>query len=211
MTCTRCHGTRKLYRQDCGAQGLTVPCPSCALDELIAGDADLYDAPNATPGPVEVTQADREAAWPFYRAAVDYPATHEFKANWMLGHLDNATIVQAFARHRIEAARPVSGEPVGYIIAEMLNRKSEFERNGIVMTASPQGMSTLPLYAARPVQSELVEALEARIKALRNALIHIEDNTEERFACSRASDALDADNEASRALSQYEDKETDNG
>ena len=43
MTCTRCHGTRELYRQDCGAHGLTVPCPSCALDELIAGDADLYD------------------------------------------------------------------------------------------------------------------------------------------------------------------------
>ena len=43
MTCTRCHVTRELYRQDCGAHGLTVPCPSCALDELIAGDADLYD------------------------------------------------------------------------------------------------------------------------------------------------------------------------
>lgn len=45
MTCDRCHGTGELYRQDCGAHGLTVPCPSCAMDELIAGDADLYDVP----------------------------------------------------------------------------------------------------------------------------------------------------------------------
>lgn len=30
--CTRCHGERVLYRQDCGAHGLTVPCPSCGGD-----------------------------------------------------------------------------------------------------------------------------------------------------------------------------------
>lgn len=39
MTCTRCHGTGKLYRQDCGAHGLTVPCPECA-SARIKGDKD---------------------------------------------------------------------------------------------------------------------------------------------------------------------------
>lgn len=74
--------------------------------------------------------------------------------------------VAEVTRHRTQALADAAAEaePVGYIIAEMLNRKSEFERNGIVMTASPQGMSTLPLYAARPVQSELVEALEGLLK-----------------------------------------------
>ena len=43
MACTKCHGTGELYPQGCGMYGLTTPCPSCALAELIAGDADLYD------------------------------------------------------------------------------------------------------------------------------------------------------------------------
>jgi hypothetical protein len=124
----------------------------------------VAQATNATPGPVEVTKAEKlfdailgnvsaygEWGTPSYREA----ALREISA--------------AFARHRIEAARPVSeagveAEPIGYIIAEMLNRKSEFERSGIVMTAAPQGMSTLPLYTSPPVQSELVEALKGLLK-----------------------------------------------
>lgn len=38
-------------------------------------------------------------------------------------------------------------EPIGYINAEMLNRKSEFEANGIVLHSRPSGMATMPLYA----------------------------------------------------------------
>lgn len=94
---------------------------------------------------VTVTQADREAL-----GAID-------DALGFLMDNEREIVLAALARHRHQAER---GEVVGYIIPEMLNRKSEFERNGIVMTAVPQGMSTLPLYAARPVQSELVEALE---------------------------------------------------
>ncbi|MEN6549199.1 MAG: hypothetical protein ABFE07_24405 [Armatimonadia bacterium] len=111
---------------------------------------------NATPGPVEVTQADRNAAIRLLEAGGQDWQAKEIR----LGVADHFPLVQAFARHRIEAARPVSGEPVGYIIAEMLNRKREFERNGIVMTAAPRGMSTLPLYT-RPLADHraLVEAL----------------------------------------------------
>lgn len=42
------------------------------------------------------------------------------------------------------------GEPIGYIIPEMLNRKSEFEANGMVMFDRPCGAATLPLYAEPP-------------------------------------------------------------
>ncbi|QOV92589.1 hypothetical protein [Novosphingobium sp. ES2-1] len=52
-------------------------------------------------------------------------------------------LAQAFARHRQSAER---GEVVGYIIPEMLNRKSEFEANGIVLHSRPSGMATMPLY-----------------------------------------------------------------
>lgn len=37
-------------------------------------------------------------------------------------------------------------EPIGYINAEMLNRKIEFEANGIVLYSRPSGMATTPLY-----------------------------------------------------------------
>lgn len=49
------------------------------------------------------TQADRDAAWPFYETTIDWPATHEFKANWMAGGMDHSRIIQAFARHAAEA------------------------------------------------------------------------------------------------------------
>lgn len=42
------------------------------------------------------------------------------------------------------------GEPIGYINAEMLNRKSEFEANGMVMFDRPCGAATMPLYAEPP-------------------------------------------------------------
>lgn len=45
--------------------------------------------------------------------------------------------------HRQSAER---GVVVGYIIPEMLNRKSEFEANGIVLHSRPSGMATMPLY-----------------------------------------------------------------
>ena len=32
-TCARCHGTGKLHRQDCGCQGITLPCPDCLIDD----------------------------------------------------------------------------------------------------------------------------------------------------------------------------------
>lgn len=41
-------------------------------------------------------------------------------------------------------------EPIGYINAEMLNRKSEFEANGMVMFDRPCGAATMPLYAEPP-------------------------------------------------------------
>lgn len=42
------------------------------------------------------------------------------------------------------------GEPIGYINAEMLNRKIEFEANGMVMFDRPCGAATMPLYAEPP-------------------------------------------------------------
>lgn len=41
-------------------------------------------------------------------------------------------------------------EPIGYINAEMLNRKGEFEANGMVMFDRPCGAATMPLYAEPP-------------------------------------------------------------
>lgn len=41
-------------------------------------------------------------------------------------------------------------EPIGYINAEMLNRKIEFEANGMVMFDRPCGAATMPLYAEPP-------------------------------------------------------------
>jgi Lar family restriction alleviation protein len=59
---------------------------------------------------------------------------------------------------RIEAARPVSGETVGW--------KVETSDGGFWFTAEPENpdgfdceLTQTPLYAARPVQSELVEAI----------------------------------------------------
>lgn len=55
MTCARCHDTGELHRQDCGAHGMSFPCPACArndaIDALIAGDADLYDVPGGAMTP----------------------------------------------------------------------------------------------------------------------------------------------------------------
>ena len=36
--CASCHGTGTLYRQDCGAHGLTKPCPNCATPTNPKGD-----------------------------------------------------------------------------------------------------------------------------------------------------------------------------
>lgn len=41
-------------------------------------------------------------------------------------------------------------EPIGYINAEMLNRKGEFEANGMVLFDCPCGAATMPLYAEPP-------------------------------------------------------------
>lgn len=42
-TCTRCHGTGVLYRQDCGAHGLTLPCPDCLIDAHDTHDEEFDD------------------------------------------------------------------------------------------------------------------------------------------------------------------------
>lgn len=118
---------------------------------------------NATPEPVEVKQADRLAALNHHGFKEEADLSY-WGSGYDMRKVDETA--QLLARHRTQALADAAAEaePVGYIIAEMLNRKSEFQKNGIVMTAAPQGMSTLPLYAARPVQSELVEALEGLLK-----------------------------------------------
>lgn len=56
---------------------------------------------------VEVTQADREAAWP--HTPVMYGPKD--KASWMAGNYDNyAGIILAFARHRINALRSLADD-----------------------------------------------------------------------------------------------------
>ena len=94
---------------------------------------------------VTVTQADRDAALPIlchlYVRKDEEPAL--FIGEVRAGKYDDHYLVQAFARHRQSAER---GEVVGYIIPEMLNRKSEFEANGIVLHSRPSGMATMPLY-----------------------------------------------------------------
>ena len=49
----------------------------------------------------EVTQADRERAWPHAPACYRVDDHH----NWMAGRYDSLPLVQAFARHRIEAEK----------------------------------------------------------------------------------------------------------
>ena len=44
--CGRCHGAGVLYRQDCGASGLTVPCPECAPALLDAIEANEDEHPH---------------------------------------------------------------------------------------------------------------------------------------------------------------------
>jgi hypothetical protein len=70
-----------------------------ALDELIAGDADLYDVP--------VTQADRDAAAFLVKCgAPGLGNGNKVMASEIVGKLhDNYEVAQAFARHRIASAR----------------------------------------------------------------------------------------------------------
>ena len=92
---------------------------------------------------VEVTQADRDAVAEFHRQSLKALFTttdDDINAGINRAH---EMLCQAFARHRQSAER---GEVVGYIIPEMLNRKSEFEANGIVLHSRPSGMATMPLY-----------------------------------------------------------------
>lgn len=115
----------------------------------------VAQATNATPGPVEVRRYgyDDIAYAKVIVDDVEKGCTYE----------DRVLAVRDWlARHRIEALADAAAEaePVGYIIAEMLNRRREYESNGIVMTATPQGMSTLPLYTAPSSQRALVDALE---------------------------------------------------
>ena len=122
----------------------------------------------------EVTQADREAAADLYLAldggSVD-PSDIAYADAVRQGRCDDCAAVQAFARHRIEAARPVSGEPVAW------QRRLTWPLVSAPPGSIPQwgacpakeatdrfeatpGYEYRPLYAAPPVQSELVEALE---------------------------------------------------
>lgn len=91
MTCNHCHGTGELYRQDCGAHGLTVPCPSCALIESINAEVDTW---------VQVTQRgaikrklakliasarikrDKDRESPVERPQLEYDHTQEGTANF---------------------------------------------------------------------------------------------------------------------------------
>ncbi len=58
---------------------------------------------------VEVTQADREAAWPFSR--FHCLPDRQMRERWFSGYYDNNSVegsaIQAFARHRAEALRIV--------------------------------------------------------------------------------------------------------
>lgn len=92
---------------------------------------------------VTITQADRDAVYAFHRDS--FRALFETTDEGSEDQLNRAhkLLCQAFARHRQSAER---GEVVGYIIPEMLNRKSEFEANGIVLHSRPSGMATMPLY-----------------------------------------------------------------
>jgi hypothetical protein len=60
---------------------------------------------------VEVTQADREAAWPAWSWAVlDTPPTITIKAHYDEGDEDESVIVQAFAAHRIASTTALQAE-----------------------------------------------------------------------------------------------------
>lgn len=115
------------------------PCPFCGGSKILVSQTIDQAAPN----------------W--------YVACHRTTCAFTGYSSTEAEAITAWnTRHRIEALADAAAEaePVGYIIAEMLNRRREYESNGIVMTATPQGMSTLPLYTAPSSQRALVEALE---------------------------------------------------
>lgn len=71
----------------------------------------VAQATNATPGPVEVRQADRDAAADAVQAYRDQK-NNDWQGRIRRGECDDGYMVQAFARHRIEAARPVQSELV---------------------------------------------------------------------------------------------------
>ena len=78
----------------------------------------------------KVTQADREAAWPFRPACY----TKDDKAAWMAGRYDNLLgpkkLLQAFARHRLTTA------PAGDGLAGELLRLIEARQMGSVVRES---------------------------------------------------------------------------
>lgn len=90
-----------------------------------------------------VSQEAREAAENFMNA-------HGWlcEEDWSLVlEADREVIVKFFAKFEQSIRQSAErGEVVGYIIPEMLNRKSEFEANGIVLHSRPSGMATMPLY-----------------------------------------------------------------
>lgn len=126
------------------AQAELLPCPFCGGSKILVSQTIDQAAPN----------------W--------YATCHRTTCAFTGYSSTEAEAVEAWnTRHRTQALADAAAEaePVGYIIAEMLNRRREYESNGIVMTATPQGMSTLPLYTAPSSQRALVDALET-IKAI---------------------------------------------
>lgn len=71
-----------------------------------------------TMGDVEVTQADRDAAAKHTTRGHGKLGHHTFSATYMIrnGHWDDDPLVQAFARHRIEASRPAPSEASGDVV-----------------------------------------------------------------------------------------------
>ena len=81
----------------------------------------------------QVTQADREAAWPFRPVFFD---DHKItRARWDAGAYDHLSPIQAFARHRITTTASLSAQ-VEALTAE---RDALRETSGAILSWWPEG------------------------------------------------------------------------
>lgn len=88
--------------------------------------------------------------------------------------------------------------PIGYASAEHLSRRTEYERNGSVIYATPCGTSTLPLFAgplpdldrSMKAMTEIERMLEAHIQRCRDAVAKCPKWSPAQAEWSRARDAL---------------------
>lgn len=117
-----------------------------------------------TSNPITVEQVDRDAA-AIYLGPFDRFAAEDIWA----GGLDDHSLVQAFAKHRIaaaEAATEAEGERILSVIAEMMNCHVEnWPSLRKVETAIVLVDKTLAAALARPDLSQTIQAMRAAMEA----------------------------------------------